>query len=309
MRRHRLRRPPFAVIGLGKLGGGEIDYGSDLDILLVSATRHHAPDRLQRWAAEWMDLLNRRTELGLVFVMDARLRPDGEKGLLVNTLEACEEYYRRRAQLWEIQALTRARAVAGDREVGAAFESLTAALANFRPEHVAAGFPCRPLSSGGRRQNLSGTGLAAWGPDWKERIHQMRMRIEKERTPPGQDDLAIKTGRGGLMDAEFIAQMLCLQEGWHEPNTVRALQRAAEAGLLPEGPRLIENYRRLRRVEGVLRRWSYEGESVLPADTAPYRRVSVRCGFESPEAFRKALAEWRTAIRNVYEQVFCASRP
>jgi glutamate-ammonia-ligase adenylyltransferase len=309
MRRHRLRRPPFAVIGLGKLGGGEIDYGSDLDILLVSAPRHHAPDRLQRWAAEWMDLLNRRTELGLVFVMDARLRPDGEKGLLVNTLEACEEYYRRRAQLWEIQALTRARAVAGDREVGAAFESLAAALANFRPEHVAAGFPCRTLSSGRQRPNLSGTGLAAWGPDWRERIHQMRMRIEKERTPPGQDDLAIKTGRGGLMDAEFIAQMLCLQEGWHEPNTERALQRAAEAALLPERPRLIENYRRLRRVEGVLRRWSYEGESVLPADPAPYRRVSVRCGFESPEAFRKALAEWRTAIRTVYEQVFCAARP
>ncbi|MCX7868273.1 MAG: hypothetical protein N2438_14325, partial [Limisphaera sp.] len=70
---------------------------------------------------------------------------------------------------------------------------------------------------------------------------------------------------------------------------------------------LIESYRRLRRVEGVLRRWSYEGESVLPVDPAPYRRVSVRCGFETPEAFRAALAQWRQAIREVYEQVFGAT--
>ena len=106
------------------------------------------------------------------------------------------------------------------------------------------------------------------------------------------------------MDAEFIAQTLCLEQGWQEANTLRALERGREAGVLPEGDKLIQNYRQLRRLEGILRRWSYEGETVLPDDPAPYYRVSVRCGFATPDAFRTALAEWRRAIREVYRQVF-----
>ena len=151
------------------------------------------------------------------------------------------------------------------------------------------------------------------------------MRREKERTPHGRDDLAIKTGQGGLMDAEFIAQALCLENGWQEANTLRALERArAAVGVqsldcvaakstlkrelqpLTRGDfeKLIENYRHLRRVEGILRRWSYEGETVLPDDPAPYYRVSVRCGFATPEEFGKALAKWRKTIREVYAKVF-----
>jgi glutamate-ammonia-ligase adenylyltransferase len=220
-----------------------------------------------------------------VFHTDARLRPDGEKGLLVNTLEAYEGYHRRRAQLWEIQALTRTRPVAGDLALGKKFQKIAARLTNFsKPGH--------PLPS--------------FTPDWKKQIHQMRLRIEKERTPRGQDDLAIKTGKGGLMDAEFIAQALCLENGWDEPNTLRALARGRDAGILPDADQLLESYRALRRVEGILRRWSYEGEIVLPDDPAPYYRVSVRCGFMAPEEFRKALARWRQAIREVYEKVFNA---
>jgi glutamine synthetase adenylyltransferase len=74
--------------------------------------------------------------------------------------------------------------------------------------------------------------------------------------------------------------------------------------VLPLGDQLIENYRRLRRVEGVLRRWSYEGETVLPDDPAPYYRVSIRCGFPTPDAFRQAMAACRGAIREVYLRVF-----
>ena len=132
----------------------------------------------------------------------------------------------------------------------------------------------------------------------------MRMRIEKERTPAGKDDLAIKTGKGGLVDAEFVAQVLCLENGWQEANTLRALELGRVHGLLPDADRLINSYRQLRRVEGILRRWSYEGETVLPDDPAPYYRVSVRCGFPAPDAFRDALATWRQAIRTVYNKVF-----
>jgi glutamate-ammonia-ligase adenylyltransferase len=315
MRTHRLKAPPFAIIGLGKLGGAEIDYGSDLDVLFVTGEKKlDTPRRksktsgadkkagardLIRIAGEVIDLLSRRTEDGIVFHTDARLRPDGEKGLLVNTLPAYEEYYRQRAALWEIQTLTRSRAVAGDRETGAAFESLATAFASFRD-------PDLPL--------------VACTRDWKEKIHEMRMRIEKERTPAGKDALAIKTGKGGLMDAEFVAQMLCLQNGWREPNTLAALEKGVanskvethhlkassspENQALPPLAKLVAAYKKLRRVEGILRRWSYEGETVLPDDPAPYYRVSVRCGFASSDDFRAAVASWRTDIREGYLAAF-----
>jgi glutamine synthetase adenylyltransferase len=116
--------------------------------------------------------------------------------------------------------------------------------------------------------------------------------------------LAIKTGKGGLMDAEFIAQTLCMENGWHEPNTLRALERARKERILPGVETLIENYRQLRRVEAILRRWSDEGETVLPDDAPAFYRVSARCGFDSPEQFRAALTKWRRAIRQVYNKLF-----
>jgi len=283
MHKNKIKKPPFVVIGFGKLGGCEIDYGSDLDVVFFADSKVKNLSELQRVAAEVMELLSRRTEQGIVFHVDARLRPDGEKGLLVNTLDAYGNYYRRRAQLWEIQALTRTRPVAGDLALGEKFQELAALLANFSK-------PSRPL--------------AAFKPDWKRQIHQMRMRIETERTPHGQDDLAIKTGKGGLMDAEFVAQALCLEHGWQEANTLRALERGRDTGALPDADKLIEAYRQLRRVEGILRRWSYEGETVLPDDAPAFYRVSVRCGFLKPEEFRNALAKWRQAIRQIYQKVF-----
>lgn len=306
MREHKLKTPPFVIIGLGKLGGMEINYGSDLDIVFVTAAKAKALPKLQKLAARVMELLSRRTERGLVCETDARLRPDGEKGLLVNTLEAYEQYYRQRAQLWEIQALTRTRPVAGDVELGERFQKLAGKLTDFKSLPGVAVEVARLKSPGGvrRAKKLEPPHVGCYERNWKSKIHEMRMRIEKERTPPGQDELAIKTGRGGSMDAEFVAQALCLEQGWHEAHTLRALERGREAGVLPDADRLISNYRQLRRVEGILRRWSYEGETVLPDDPAPYYRVSVRCGFETAEQFRDALAGWRRAVREGYCQVF-----
>jgi [glutamine synthetase] adenylyltransferase / [glutamine synthetase]-adenylyl-L-tyrosine phosphorylase len=283
IQRHKLKAPPFAVIGLGKLGGAEIDYGSDLDVLFVADGKTKNLALLAKFAVELTDLLSTRTAQGAVFEVDARLRPDGEKGLLVNTLKAFEDYYRNRASLWEIQALSRTRLITGDPKCGAQFQNLAASLANFKS-------PSLPLS--------------AATPDWKDTIHQMRLRVEKERSPSGKGDLAIKTGAGGLMDAEFIAQALAMEHGWHEPNTLRALERAQEQRLLPDSDVLISNYRWLRRVEGILRRWSYEGETVLPDDPAPFYRVSVRCGYTTPEEFSVAVARFRRVIREAYNRVF-----
>jgi glutamate-ammonia-ligase adenylyltransferase len=227
--------------------------------------------------------------MGATFQTDARLRPDGEKGLLVNTLEGFEEYYRRRAGLWEIQALVRARAIAGDLEVGARYERLAGALANFSPQNVAA--KAVP---------------AAYTPEWKREIDQMRERIAQERIPPGKDHLAIKTGTGGLIDAEFLAQAICLGQGWQEANTLQALRRAREAGVLAEaeGESLLRNYGQLRRIEGILRRWSFEGETLLPDEEAPFHRVAVRCGFADAGQFSRALRDIRAGIRAVYLKYF-----
>jgi len=302
MRKNKIRTPPFVVIGLGKLGGCEIDYGSDLDLLFVTDAKAKELPKLQRLAVNMKELLSRRTEQGMVFHTDARLRPDGEKGLLVNTLAAYEEYYRQRAQLWEIQALTRTRPVAGNFALGEKFQGLVARLTDFSKVAQASRLP--ETKSSRSRRDVCATLPACFVPDWKRQIHQMRMRIEKERTPLGQDDLAIKTGKGGLMDAEFIAQALCLENGWPEANTLRALERARAARVLPDADKLLDNYRKLRRVEAILRRWSYEGETVLPDDPAPYYRVSVRCGFATPEEFGNALAKWRQMIRSAYAKMF-----
>ncbi|MEO8428506.1 MAG: bifunctional [glutamate--ammonia ligase]-adenylyl-L-tyrosine phosphorylase/[glutamate--ammonia-ligase] adenylyltransferase [Verrucomicrobiota bacterium] len=285
LRKHKLSKPPIVIIGLGKLGGAELNYGSDLDVMFVAEPGAKNLPRLQRLAVEVMDLLSSQTELGIAFVTDARLRPDGEKGLLVNSLDAYEEYYRRRAMLWEIQSLTRTRPIAGDPQLGREFQELAARLTNFRE-------PSLPL--------------VAYTPAWRGEIARMRTRIEKERTPTGKESLAIKTGAGGLMDAEFIAQTLGLANGWQEANTLKALERARDARVLPndDAESLIENYRKLRRIEGILRRWSFEGETLLPDNPAPLYRVAIRCGFRTVEAFMRALEDYRKAIRSICRKVF-----
>ncbi len=299
MRKHKLKTAPFVIVGLGKLGGAEIDYGSDLDILFVADAPAKALPKLAKLALEVTDLISTRTELGLLFHTDARLRPDGEKGLLVNSLSAYEEYYRERAQLWEIQSLTRTRAVAGDMKLGAKFQKIADAFTDFSNVKTKSG-----VKKVVRKKASVSTLPSCVTVDWKSQIDHMRMRIEKERTAAGQDELAIKTGKGGLMDAEFIAQTLCLEHGWQEANTLRALERGRDAGVLPDAKKLIESYRQIRRVEGILRRWSYEGEIVLPNEPEPFYRVSVRCGFDTLEDFRKTLASWRKSIREVYQKVF-----
>ncbi len=287
MKRNRIRKPPFAIIGLGKLGGRELVYASDLDIIFVAENAVKDLPKLQKLAVELMELLSKRTEDGTTFETDARLRPDGEKGLLVNALDAYTEYYRKRAMLWEIQSLSRFRPIAGDTQIIEQFGKMAKAAIDLR----------KPRKD-----------LAAYTPDWRGEIHRMRMRIEKERTPAGRDKLAIKTGRGGLMDVEFVAQAVCLEHGWHEPNTLAAITRAGEEQVLArESSRILaDNYRKLMQVERILRRWSFEPESTLPVESEPYYRVAVRCGYKNATDFEAAVRTQREAIRAEYLKVFHA---
>ena len=108
------------------------------------------------------------------------------------------------------------------------------------------------------------------------------------------------------MDAEFLAQATCLARGWQEANTLKALQRAAEAGVWPaaEAEALLENYGQLRRIEVILRRWSFEGEILLPDDAPAQHRVAVRCGFAGAGDFMRSLNVARSALRAVYARHF-----
>ncbi len=289
LRKNRRKRAPFAIFGLGKLGGRELNYASDLDVIFVANDSIRNLPSVQTLAVQFLDLLTKRTEDGRTFAADARLRPDGEKGLLVNTLAGCAEYYRKRAMLWEIQALSRFRPIAGDPAVLDRFAALARSVT---------------------RLQTANPGVPAHSPSWRDEIQRMRFRIERERTPLGQDALAIKTGRGGLMDVEFVAQTICLEQGWHEPNTLAAIGRSASARVLSGATArvLVENYRKLMAIERILRRWSFEPESVLPVDPAPFYRVAVRCGFRTSEEFARALAGIRLAIREHYLRFFDSTR-
>ncbi len=275
--RHRLGPSPFAVFGLGKLGGGELSFGSDLDLLFVAPDHARNLPASQRLAVEFLQLLSTPTDLGRAFSVDSRLRPDGEKGLLVNTAGAHLEYYRRRAHLWELQALSRVRFAAGDASTATSFTAAVQRLTDF-----SAGDP----------------GVECWTPEWPAEIDRMLDRIVRERTPDGREAGAFKTGAGGLMTAEFRAQTWCLANGCHEPNTRRALVRGIAGGLVAadRGESLLAAYDELRRIEGVLRRWSGAAEELLPEDPSALRRVAIRCDFADAAALADAVAKAREEI-------------
>ena len=108
------------------------------------------------------------------------------------------------------------------------------------------------------------------------------------------------------MDVEFVAQTAALESGWHEPNTLCAIQRAQEGGALSKhsAAALSTNYRHLIQIERILRRWSFQAESVLPEQAEPFYRVAIRCGFKTSEEFGRAVGEYRAAIRAEYNKFF-----
>ena len=190
----------FAVLGYGSLGGCELGFGSDLDLVFL----YDAPDGAvsagaraldaPRWCARLgqkvVALLGAQTGAGRLYEVDVRLRPDGAKGLLVSSLASFGEYQRTRAWTWEHQALVRARAIAGDAALAAEFEALRAQVL------------ARPRDP---------TALAA-----EVAAMRRRMRAELDRSDAAQFDL--KQGEGGLVDLEFLLQYLVLRDAARDPR-------------------------------------------------------------------------------------------
>jgi glutamate-ammonia-ligase adenylyltransferase len=268
---------PFAVVAMGKFGGQELGYGADLDVLFVGEG-----EAAIRVATELIRFMEQPTAAGMLFRLDARLRPDGEKGPLVAGLEAHREYYWKRALLWERQALTKARYVAGTPSLGEAFLAMVHEAVYGRPWSEA---------------------------DWAE-IRRMRQRIEKERGNPQRPELEFKTGPGGLLDVEFLVQALQLRHGAEHralrtAHTLAALNRLTAVGVLEDRVSygLRKNYLFLRRVESVLRREENASLSALPGDEFRLKCLAKRLGFSQGEAL---LAECRRVMqsnRAIYNRV------
>ncbi|WP_296893005.1 bifunctional [glutamate--ammonia ligase]-adenylyl-L-tyrosine phosphorylase/[glutamate--ammonia-ligase] adenylyltransferase [Thiobacillus sp.] len=241
--RHR-DKPRFAIVGYGKLGGKELGYASDLDLVfLYDDADERAQEIYARLAQRINTWLGTLTSTGMLYETDLRLRPDGASGLLVSSTEAFRDYQLHHAWVWEHQALTRARFVCGDAAIGARFEAL-------------------------RREVLSAPRDAA-----KLREDVLSMREKMRAGHVNDTDLFdLKHGRGGIVDVEFCVQYLVLRHCAGHPEladnvgNIALLQRAGTAGLLPPdlAQAAADAYRELRRQQHVIKLSGAEYARVPP---------------------------------------------
>jgi glutamate-ammonia-ligase adenylyltransferase len=255
----------FAVIALGKLGGEELNYSSDIDLLFVcdsvngeSKRAAAAADYFERLARQVVKLLSEATEQGFAYRVDLRLRPHGGSGPIVLGLEETLYYYDVQGRTWERQAFVKARTIAGDRDLG---EEL---LHQLEPWIYR-----RYLS----RADISG-------------IKSLKRRIEQRAIREGAARNDVKTGHGGLRDIEFVIQFLQLLNGGDLPairttNTLEAILRLGTGGCLTHQERTIlaENYSYLRKLEHRLQLMHDRQTHALPEDDAELRKVAIRMGY------------------------------
>ncbi len=230
--RHR-GEPGFAVIGYGKLGGKELGYASDLDIIfLYDDPDEQAPEVYARLAQRLNTWLASRTSSGMLFETDLELRPSGASGLLVSTVEAFARYQEESAWVWEHQALTRARCCAGERSVGEAFEQIREKIL---------------------RQPRDAARLAGEIVSMREKLHAAH--------PNTSGLFDVKHDRGGMIDIEFSVQYLVLAHAQRHPDltgnlgNIALLRMAAGHGLIPDelAERCRNAYREFRRIQHGLR--------------------------------------------------------
>jgi len=248
--RHRTDAPPFAVIAYGKLGGKELGYASDLDLIFIYDDPHDgAPEVYARLAQRFNHWLSARTSAGALFETDLRLRPSGASGLLVSPLAAFERYQKESAWLWEHQALTRARFCAGDPQVGARFEAIRERIL--------------------RRERIP--------REVAREVLEMRRRLHAAHPNRGtQFDL--KHDKGGMIDIEFAVQFLVLAHAHRypelagNPGNIALLGIAQRLGLISPDLCLGAQaaYREFRRLQHGLRLNGAQYARVPAASVAPH---------------------------------------
>lgn len=270
----------FTVIALGRLAGGDLAYGSDLDLVFLhdgEQARDH--EEALRVATGLVRFVSGDTPAQRIFRVDTGLRPEGRQGPLCRSFEGYASYFARWALMWERQAMARARPVAGDVELGERFMALL--------DEAVWG---RPLT----------------GDDERE-IRRMKARIERERLPLGDDpQFHLKLGRGSLSDVEWTVQLLQLRHGLRAPGTIEALDKVAAAGALTAGEAdvLRAAYRFCERTRN---RWWLVGADPVHPDALPQGdplgRLARSLG-TTPGDLREDYRRVTRRARNVVERRF-----
>ena len=237
---------------MGKLGGRELNYASDIDVLFVHDGDGDAAERAARALLATMTV---PSEDGIVFRTDANLRPEGRQGPLTRTVESYATYYEGWARTWEFQALIKARPVAGDTELGERFMALT--TPRVWPEML--------------------------DPDAIREIRAMKERAEEITERKGLSERELKRGRGGIRDIEFAVQLLQLVHGRDDetvrsPTTLDALHELADGGYVdrPDVDRLDRAYRFLRTVEHRIQLYDEQQTHTIPSDEHARTRLARR---------------------------------
>jgi [glutamine synthetase] adenylyltransferase / [glutamine synthetase]-adenylyl-L-tyrosine phosphorylase len=292
----------LAVIAMGKLGGRELGYHSDLDLIFVysgegpletaGGTRgrisHH--EYFAKIAQRLITFLQMQLREGYLYTIDARLRPSGNQGALVVSQAAFLDHHQRRAQLWERQALIKARGVAGDARLS---ERVLAEVIHPLVYE-------RPLPEGAAAE-----------------IDRLRTRMEREVAHETADQLNLKSGRGGLVDVEFATQYLQLLHGGRareirRTNTLEALEALERAGSLPaaDAQVLRGGYLFHRRVENRLRLVQGHPLSHMPTHGRALALLARRLGYIGPDPGAAFLSDYRTytaRVRDVYARLLRSS--
>ena len=279
----------LAVIGMGKCGGRELNYISDVDVVFVAepAEGVEESDALRTattLASALMRLCSQPTAEGSIWEVDANLRPEGRSGALVRTLRSHIGYYERWAKTWEFQALLKARPIAGDAELGAAYTDAV----------------------------LPYVWAAADREGFVSDVQRMRQRVE--RTVPTKDaDRQLKLGRGGLRDVEFSVQLLQLVHGRSDvmlrsPVTLTALESLATWGYVgrEDASALAAAYRFLRTMEHRIQMHRMVRSHVVPHEDEDLRRLGRSMGFTKDPA-RELVEAWQrraNEVRRIHEKLF-----
>jgi glutamate-ammonia-ligase adenylyltransferase len=260
------RAARFVVLAMGKLGGEELNYSSDVDLIFLydGDGKTDGPRQItnseyfERLSRELLRLLTEKTELGAPYRVDMRLRPDGQRGPIVCSMPAALHYYDVRGRTWERQAYIKARAVAGDLDLGREF------LDQLQPWIYR-----RYLS----RADISG-------------IKALKRRIEQRTHHEGGDARDVKTGHGGIRDVEFVIQFLQLLNGADLPairtgNTLEAIVQLEKAGCLSNQERMIleTNYSFLRKLEHRLQILFDLQTHVMPQQPEELRKLALRMDY------------------------------
>lgn len=261
-------RSQFVVFALGKLGGLELNYSSDIDLVFMyeqdgqtDARRTVSNDEFfERLSKELIRLLTEATDLGATYRVDMRLRPEGSRGPLCLSFDSTLSYYDTKGRTWERQAYVKARAIAGDRELGRDL------LSRLEPWIY--------------RRYLSLTDITG--------IKSLKRRIERRAEGEGADLRNVKTGRGGIRDIEFVIQFLQLLNGGVLPevrtgNTLEAIARLEQSGCLTHQERTIleDNYSFLRKLEHRLQIMFDLQTHMLPEERDEQAKLAVRMGYVS----------------------------